>query len=328
MAFAKSFDTIFTKLITAFNNQIPNEDTSIGSYLYRVATGVSSLLWGFHFNQDKVVDQVHASTANRDGLERQAFDFGVDLTEGEDTNDLRDRVQDQKRNKPAGGTKADYEREAKAVTGVESALVLGPEVEGDGEVGVVLTSAIPTGANSSTTASKLIDATLSQFISDMFDAVTPRFVKNNDTGDYASITSFDSTSQLGLSADIFPVAGGTGVNYTVHYRIPSSAVVSNTQSAIDDFQPVTATANVRAAVINSIRNIVMTVSGNSANIPDIILGIDSHVNNLAVGETLFTDQLKAIAVNNGADSASVSSPSSDISPGSDEIILLGSVAVT
>jgi hypothetical protein len=83
------------------------------------------------------------------------------------------------------------------------------------------------GTNTSTSAGKLIDSTA---LFQTNGVQVSDHVWNQSTNGWATVSSVDSETQLTLSSDIFPVAGGTGKYYTVK---PSDSMIADSTSVQD-----------------------------------------------------------------------------------------------
>lgn len=245
---------------------------------------------------------------------------GIGRTVDEIISDYRLEVLSQLRQRAAGGTRLDYQREALAVSGVSSVKVLGPD-EGEpvNHVKVVVLSGPTTGVTTGTTAFRLIHAGAG-FVDGQIGAV----VTNVDDGTTAVITSVFNQSELILDTDIIVSDQG----YSIASVIPTTVLVTAVETALTAFKPLGVELTVVGGTVFSTENITMTVTGTSADIPSIVLDITAYVNGLDLGETLFVSQLEAIAVNNGATGVTVSAPAADVSPSAIEIVLLGTVSVT
>lgn len=323
MIIAQSFDQNLSELLDIFGGKFPDEDVSAGAPALRFAQAVAMEKTSLERKIEFQHKQFFPATANAANLEIIGSNHGADRNASEELEGYRVRVRNELKSPPAGGTDDDYIREAQKISGVDSVGIVPPEIEGDGKVGVILTSAMPEATNTTATAFKLDDDNAA-FVDGMVDA----YVKNLDAGTWAKITAKDSGTILSLDTDIFPVAGGTDVNYRIQYRIPTDSVVSATQLAIDDFRPIDATANVRAAEIAVIQNISMILIGSGANIPNTILAVENYVNNLKAGEFLTIAQLTTVAILNGATGLTLTIPLSDVTASLSEFILLGSLSVT
>lgn len=324
MIIAQTFDTNLAEYLAILTGKFPDEDVSAGSPALRHAQSIAMAKTGLERKIEFQHKQNFYATANATNLAIKAADDGFEgQLATEELEDFRKRLRSLKKSPPAGGTEDDYIREAEKQAGVETASIIPPDIEGPGKIGVILLSAMPEGQNDSVAANELQDSTAS-FVAGMVDA----YVKNLDTGVWAKIDSVPAAGRLVLDADIFPVAGGAEVDYRVQYRSPGSSIVDATQTAIDDFKPIDATANVRAAEVSLVQNISMILSGSGANIPNTILAIENYVNSLAGGGTLSVAVLISLAVNNGAIGVIVNNPTSDQNSSLSGVILLGSISVT
>lgn len=321
MAFEKTFDVLSRDTLTAFQNQDPDIDISQGSLVNITSMVWAAALFGLYEKMGFEARQRFVSTMNQANLLRIAAMFGLVPNTGEDIDsDFRSRVLSHVRQPPAGGTKLDYQREAIAVSGVDTAKIQGPdEGQAPGNIKLIILSGPTTGVTDATEANKLHDAD-GGFVSGMVGAT----VTNTDDDTTAEITGFVDSGELTIDADIFV----SGENYSIASRIPSTNLITSVQTAIDAFKPATDTATVEGAVVYSTENITMSVSGDNIDIPALEADIEAYMDNFDVGETLYLDKVRSLAINNGADTVTITAPATDVTPTGNAIILPGTISVT
>ncbi|HOX53316.1 MAG TPA: baseplate J/gp47 family protein [Fibrobacteria bacterium] len=106
----KSYDELFSEILTSYGNASPNASTMVGSELYIRAAGLASVVWGLYKEASWVYDQIFPTTSDPDGLLRHAQDLGLDKRPGESWSALLDRILAVYRNPSGGGNPTDYER--------------------------------------------------------------------------------------------------------------------------------------------------------------------------------------------------------------------------
>lgn len=321
--FQESFDKVLADTLLSFTSRFPGEPAGPNDPMFRFAASVAFAKWGIQGNIDFGVNQALPDTAEVKGVERFAFNYGIDFITGESFEDFQARVLGITRNRKGGGREVDYIQVAEEVAGVDQVTIIDPAQEGLAKVGVVLLSAIVTGTVTSVAANKLLDST-AVFVTGMFNINTPIAVKNTTTGLYTTINGFTGVDELDLTDDRFQV---NGEGYQIHFRIPIQSIIDEVEDLIEDFRPKIDTPVVRASSISKVQDVVMIVSGEDVDRPAIITDVEGYANNLASGEKFAINQLQSIATLNGAESVEITDPPDDQNPGFDDVILLGSVAV-
>lgn len=135
--FLKDFDNLFNNILTDFQNQFPEADTSQGSLIYIKSACLASALWGLYKYQDYITDQIFPDSADTVNLEHHAWVEGLSRNTDEADAELLVRLLEHIRRPPAGGNKHDYVKWAKEVDGVASAYCI-PLAQGLGTVDVII----------------------------------------------------------------------------------------------------------------------------------------------------------------------------------------------
>jgi uncharacterized phage protein gp47/JayE len=137
------------------------------------------------------------------------------------------------------------------------------------------------------------------------------------------------------AAYVFPLAQGLGTvdvvilsNDPATGEIPGQPLLDAVKAHIDDVRPVTASAVRVLAPTVLTEGVTMAVTGANADKAQIAADITAYMATLIPGQTLFIPQLLSIAVQNGADNASVSIPAADVVPTSYQMIRPGVVSVS
>jgi len=109
--------------------------------------------------------------------------------------------------------------------------------------------------------------------------------------------------------------------------VPGTAELAIVQAYIDSKRTVTAEVFVTPPDANQ-QDVTMTVSGTGVDTTQITTEITAYLNSLEPGETLFKAQLFSIAINLGADNASIAVPASDVTQTNLNMIRAGTISVT
>ncbi len=328
MNFQKDFDELLSGILTDYRNQFPEADTSQGSLIFIRSACLASAVWGLYHYQEWISKQIFPDSADTEALEHHVWVRGLSRTYNETDSSLLARLLEYIRRPPAGGNKYDYVKWAKAIDNVAAAYCY-PLAQGLGTVDVVIVaneantdSEVPsshttlTGTVTSTGALKLID-TAATFVTS--EAQKGDRVTNTSAGTEAKIVSVDGETELTLDTDIFTETGEA-------YEIPS--LVTEVKDYIDDQRPVTASVvRVLGPEILS-QAVTMAVTGINVDTTQITADIAAYMEGLIPGQTLYTSQLTAIAIRNGADNATVTTPAADVTCTDYQMIRPGEVNVS
>lgn len=175
-----------------------------------------------------------------------------------------------------------------------------------------------TGTNTSVSAGKLIDS------AGVFDNATYTIhkgdiVENLTDSQETTVTAVDSTTQLSLAEDIFTE---TGTSYVIR------GLVGEVKKYIDPLRPVTASKVSIIAPTPVSQDVTMTVSGSSLDRDAIAADIGAYMLGLIPDQTLYLAKLIQIAMDNGADNVTISTPASDVTPASYQMIRPGVINVS
>jgi uncharacterized phage protein gp47/JayE len=137
------------------------------------------------------------------------------------------------------------------------------------------------------------------------------------------------------AAYCFPLAQGLGTvdvvivanEATTGSEVPSQALINEVKAHIDDVRPVTASiVRVLGPTIVT-QDVTMTVTGSNVNKTQIASDITAYMKTLIPGQTLYKSKLIQIAMDNGADNATVTVPNADVMAASYEMIRPGVINV-
>jgi uncharacterized phage protein gp47/JayE len=324
----KDVDTILSEILTDWQNQDPSVDVSKGSMTYMKSACLASAKWGALQTLKYVMKQIFPDTADTENLEHHAWLRDLARKSGESKADYLARLLNRLRRPPAGGNDNDYEQWALKITNVTKAYCY-PLAQGLGTVDlliladkIVTSSEVPsshadkTGSSTSVTASKLEDSAAT-FVTWGF-AVGDE-IKNTDTDNTALVTAVDDEDTLSLDADIFTE---TGEGWSAR------SLVTQVQDYIDGVRPTTVKDFRTLAPTVQSQDVTMTVTGDNAALPQIKSDIEAYINALEPDQKLYVAQLVAIAIQNGADTADVTTPAGDVTPATYEMIRPGTVTVS
>ncbi|MDA8170329.1 MAG: baseplate J/gp47 family protein [Nitrospiraceae bacterium] len=314
--FLEDFDSLLNALLTDYKNQFPGVDTSQGSMVYIKSACLASALWGIYKYQDYIAAQIFPDTADSADLDHHGYIYGISRKYGESDADYLARVLARIQEPPAGGNANDYVEWALSILNVKAAWCF-PLAQGVGTVDVVITanstvtgSEIPsshadTGTATALSAGNLVDAAAN------FLGSTPvapgDIVTNGATGITATVTAVTSATELALSADIFTAVGQA---YTI------ASLCAQVASHINSVRPVGMNSmgvRVLPPTVLS-QNITMAVAGATPNKAQIVADMSAYLATFAPAQTLHLSQLVAIAIQDGADNATISAPVADVVP--------------
>lgn len=320
MEFQKDFDELLDDILTDYKNQFPEADTSQGSLIYIKSACTASALWGLYKYQEYISKQIFPDTADTENLDHHAWVRGLTRNPDESDSELLARLLDYIRRPPAGGNQYDYVKWALEMSNVKAAYCF-PLAQGLGTVDVVIVadkdatgSELPssyttlTGTSTDIQSAKLIDSTATFTTSGVMPGDT---VKNETSGTQATVKMVANETTLTLDSDIFTASGQS-------YSLVS--LVSQVKSYIDDVRPVAASiVRVLPPTILE-QNVTMTVKGSNIDVTQIEDDIKAYLNNLEPGQVLYTAQLEALAIARGAENASVTIPTGNVTPLATEMI--------
>lgn len=317
--YRKEFSELLNEILTNWVNALPLADSSSGSMLRIQSEVLAAAILGLYEEMEFRGRQVLPTTQTEGNLSQYAAVFDQTQRADETASEFRLRFLQYLAQKPAGGSRLDYQREAEAVSGVDSASVFGPdEGQAVGNVLVVVKSDGTEGTSDATEANKLHDADGGFVVGMVGSTVT-------QGGDTATITGFVDSGELDIDTDIIV----SGEAYTINSPVPSTILVAAVQTAIDAFKPITDTAVVSGAETSAAQTVSITVTGEDVDSNNIEDGITEYINNIEIGGTLRRDQIISIAVGGGAETVVVNTPASDVSAGSQKHIhVAGTITIT
>lgn len=105
----KSFDALFSAILTAYQNAGLASSITVGDELYVRGAGLASVVWGAYRECDWVANQIWPDTASNENLLHWGTLFGLTKNDGESYAAYLSRLLQRLRNPPGGGNKVDYE---------------------------------------------------------------------------------------------------------------------------------------------------------------------------------------------------------------------------
>jgi uncharacterized phage protein gp47/JayE len=326
--FKKDFDELLNAILTDYKNQFSDVDTSQGSLIFIRSACLASALWGLYKYQEYISKQIFPDTADSEYLDHHGWVWGITRKYNETDAEYLARLLNHIRQRPAGGNKNDYEQWALSIDNVKAAYCY-PLAQGLGTVDVViLADEEITGSEIASNYGKLIGTIDSISSGKLIDSGATfqtsgvqvgDVVKNTTQNTETTVSAVDSETQISLSSDIFTQIGES-------YEIVS--LTQQVKDYIDEVRPVT--VKIFRVLVPTIvyQDVSMTVTGSNVNTLQIASDIEAYMKTLKPDETLYISQLISIAINNGADNASVSTPTSDVVPNQYEMIRPGVINVT
>jgi uncharacterized phage protein gp47/JayE len=175
-----------------------------------------------------------------------------------------------------------------------------------------------TGVNTTATANKLIDS--SGAFNDATYTIKPGdTVENIIDNIETTVVSLDSPTQLTLVDDIFLA---TGKSYVV------KGLLAKVKAYIDPLRPVTASKVTIFAPTTLSQAVTMVVTGTGVDRTAIAANITAYMETMIPGQTLYKAKLVQIAMDAGAANATVSTPATDVTATTYQMIRPGTITVS
>ncbi len=174
------------------------------------------------------------------------------------------------------------------------------------------------GANTTATANKLIDSAAA-FNDAAYPAQKGDVAKNLTDNTEAKVVSVDAAGQLTLDADIFT---GIGKSYVVE------SLQARVKEHIDAERPLTSSKCAVLPPTILIKNVTIGTSGSNVDKTKIKDDITTLMNGYIPLQTLYPEQLTALAIARGSESSSASDPAAPVVPVAYQMIRPGVITVT
>ncbi|PKN05563.1 MAG: hypothetical protein CVU74_01150 [Deltaproteobacteria bacterium HGW-Deltaproteobacteria-9] len=175
-----------------------------------------------------------------------------------------------------------------------------------------------TGVNTSISAGKLVDSA-GAFTDSTYTVKPGDIVENITDNTETTIDTVDAAGQATLTDDIFLA---TGKSYVI------KGLVAQVKSYIDPLRPVTASKVTIFAPTPVTQAVTMTATGTGIDLAAIADNIEAYMNTMIPGQTLYKAKLVQIAMDAGAANATVSTPASDVSATTYQMIRPGAISVS
>lgn len=174
-----------------------------------------------------------------------------------------------------------------------------------------------TGTNTTATEDKLIDS--AGIFTDTTYTVSPGDIVENVTdGTETTVVTVDSATQLTLADDIFTATGKT---YVIR------GLIAEVKKYIDPLRPVTASMVSIVAPTELSQAVTMAVTGSNLDKDAIADNIEAYLETMEPGQKLYVAKLVQIAMDAGADNATVSVPAADVTTTAYQMIRPGTITV-
>lgn len=308
-SFYKDFNTILNDILTDYQNQLPDVDRSEGTLCFIKSACLASALWGAYKFQDDIARSPFPDLCDRERREHHATNYGIENISALTDEELLAAINLAMQKPESGGNKYDWPRWAKEVSythdpggGSEwTELVRGAWVfehkRGMGSIDVAITS------NRSEDPDDY-DAWANSTVYSAGDIVT------DVAGVKVFITPAGGTSS---GTNVYDDTGITDWEEIQEYASPS--LVTAVDTYLETKRPLcTYDFEVRSA-IKKRQDVTMTVTGDEVD-DDMKTAIQNEIEDfmkaLDVGKKLYTAQLINIAIEQGAENASLSVPSCDV----------------
>lgn len=347
----KTFDDLMTEILTDYKDLDPQPDTTAGSPTYIRAACSASMLRGLYAYQDYLSKQPFPDTCDTDSLNHWGSIYGVVRLSGENDAAYAQRLITYLQYPPAGGNAQDY---------YDWAVNSGIQVQANGPL-TFLPAAVSTGANTITITEDWIDGDTVRFTTSgtlpapltvdtdytvvrlsgtsiRLDGIT---LSTQGTGQH-TITSQTATLYYPVYANIVTPDKG-GLPGTVDIVIKpnnlniidessplftaSTQLENAVQAYVETKRPVTANGNRSMCAIAYYTSVYMTVYPITADVITIKNDVASYIAGLPTGKKLYRSQLISIAIDDGADNATVTIPAADVDVTEWEQVVASSVSV-
>lgn len=347
----RTFDDLMTSILTEYKNLTPTPDTSIGSPVFIRAACSASMLRGLYAYQDYLSKQIFPDTCDTDSLNHWGSVLGISRLTDENDADYSLRIIYYLQQPPAGGNANDY---------YNWAVNSGISVQANGPVNF-LSSDVDTGSNVIDVSQDWVDGDTVRFttsgtlpspllvdtdytvvrissIAIRLDGVT---LSTTGTGqhtitsqteiyyspEYANIVNSDNGAAPG-TVDIVIKPNDTSILSEYDDKHTACTQLENAvYEYIESKRPVTAAGNNVYCAIPVDVSIYMTINPASAPATLIKTDIETYINELLPGESLYMSQLIAIAISDGAENVTVNTPGIDVSVSEYELIRASNITV-
>jgi uncharacterized phage protein gp47/JayE len=360
--FLVEFDDLMEQILLDYKNLDPSPDVNEGSIVYIKAACLASMLWGLYRFQDYIAKQEFPDTADTDNLNHWGAIYGIARNSGEADSAYAARILQYLQSPPAGGTALDYKNWSLSVTttinaqenflpaavniGTNQITTAAEWVQDSATFPNIVTFAtngtLPSGLSAgtqyyvnnvdathitvSTTRGGLAISLLTQgtgthtivpdttvlYHAESVNVVTPPAVL---PGTVTIVVAPNRTDDSLGSADVATFLTSAGM----------TTLLNAIYAYIETVRPVTAASTSVVATSGYSTAIDITVTPatlTTTQLSTMVSDIAAFMSTLVPGQVLFHSKLEAICVNDGAESANVTTPSADIYPTQFQVVLL------
>ncbi len=325
------YEQIIAMMLVDYQNlDEPPSDISKGSTPFTMSSVVATQIHGLRVYQDYITKQnPPGPETDTEFLNRHAGFYEITRTDDDTDETLLAKIQTRVRKPPAGGNANDFKNWAldqsrsfvtnsvaapNTVTYFNAFAAPVDVVFGPGTVGVftipndesiIFSPASPiTGTNTAVTSFKLVDSGATFIITGVAIGFK---VTNTDDNTTAIVTNVDSPTALTLDKDIFP---STPANYSI--ATLEDLLNQATFDYIESIRPLGMNAT---SVISSkpqpLNLILDIIAGPTYDDTTSVQLITEYRDSLGPGESFFSSQAECIAIDNGAQSARVTTPAAE-----------------
>ena len=312
---ARSYDQILAEVLADYENQLPDVDRSQGSLVFINSAMLASAVWGVERFMQFIAENRFPDTGTRETLERWAAIYNISRDAGEDDASLLSKVLLRMQQPEAGGNRYDWPRWAREVVWTHT------------ENGDIWIETIPAAyAYENQRGSGSVDVIIT---SDLSGA--PAWVSGK-TYEALSYVTFDGDSYItvsgGTSSGTSPI-DDSGVIWVEVSGVPSTYIVASVESYLNNKRPLGIWDYAVSGATRLTQNVTMTITGVDASAQTITDAITAYIKSLEPSKTLYTSQLIAVAIDAGAESVVLTTPSADVVPSAvSQRVWPGTVTVT
>jgi hypothetical protein len=301
--YEKNVDILLNLILQDIENQLPDVDRATGSLVNIQSAAIAAALWGHYSQLDNLARQIFPDSASSAILEKHAAQRGIPRLTDETDSALLTRLLTAIRQPPAGGNRYDWPRWAKEMyknhtTWMElcTGAWLHENARGLGTINLAIAS------NRSEDPDEYSAwANTTAYVAG--DVVTDDTVTGEDRA-YVATTS-GTSSGTGVADD-------TGVVWEDCEEYASSDLVTNVNLHVDTKRPVGTWDYEIYPVLKKTQAVSMIVTGSDVNVITVKEQIQAFMKSLVGGKGLYVAQLVYVAIEAGADNATVSVPAADV----------------
>lgn len=335
--FLVDFDNLLNQILVDYQNLDSNPDTSVGTMTYIKGACLASMLWGLYRYQDYLARQIFPDSADTENLNRHGNVLGIPRSSVDTDSTYLAKILNKLRKPGAGGNRNDWkqwtmydEGDNRITTGPGCYVSGGSQTGGTLDVDNMLTSVSSIQEDQtfyiegdsqlytlSTQANFVSGSATLEFTPDILVApdnnAVVRFVGDDYYVSNATVvTPSDLTTINPGDVDLVIVPNDETILETATMDALKNIVEAN----VEELRPVTAngyTVNV-VEIIDQVVSINNVSGVTATDITSIQEDIIAYGESLSPGDKFIKSKLVALCFDNGATSATVSTPTSDVTP--------------